>query len=156
MLSDNHKLLTSRAAPLSDFARLVRRLHIDGPLLGGLLLICGFGLFILYSAVGESNRLLVNQAIRLGVAFGAMLVVAQMSPDFLRRWTPWGYAAGIALLVLVLIKGEVAQGAQRWLDLGVRFQPSEAMKLGVPMMAAWFCTIARCHPGSASYSSLPC
>ena len=138
MLSDNHKLLTSRAAPLSDFARLVRRLHIDGPLLGGLLLICGFGLFILYSAVGESNRLLVNQAIRLGVAFGAMLVVAQMSPDFLRRWTPWGYAAGIALLVLVLIKGEVAQGAQRWLDLGVRFQPSEAMKLGVPMMAAWF------------------
>jgi rod shape determining protein RodA len=138
LLSDNHQLLTSRTAPLSDFARLVRRLHIDGPLLGGLLLICGFGLFILYSAVGESNRLLVNQAIRLGVAFGAMLVVAQMSPDFLRRWTPWGYAAGIALLLLVLIKGEVAQGARRWLDLGVRFQPSEAMKLGVPMMAAWF------------------
>ena len=138
LLSDNQQLLTSRAAPLSDFARLVRRLHIDGPLLGGLLLICGFGLFILYSAVGESNRLLVNQVIRLGVAFGAMLVVAQMSPDFLRRWTPWGYAAGIVLLVLVLTKGEVAQGARRWLDLGVRFQPSEAMKLGVPMMAAWF------------------
>jgi len=138
LLSDNNQLLTSRAAPLSDFARLVRGLHVDGPLLGGLLLICGFGLFILYSAVGESNRLLVNQAIRLGVAFGAMLVVAQMSPDFLRRWTPWGYAAGIVLLVLVLTKGEVTQGARRWLDLGVRFQPSEAMKLGVPMMAAWF------------------
>ena len=138
LLSDNQQLLTSRAAPLSDFARLVRRLHIDGPLLGGLLLICGFGLFILYSAVGESNRLLVNQAIRLGVAFGAMLVVAQMSPDFLRRWTPWGYAAGIVLLVLVLTMGEIGQGARRWLDLGVRFQPSEAMKLGVPMMAAWF------------------
>ena len=138
LLSDNQQLLTSRAAPLSDFARLVRRLHIDGPLLGGLLLICGFGLFILYSAVGESNRLLANQAIRLAVALGAMLVVAQMSPDFLRRWTPWGYAAGIVLLVLVLTKGEVAQGARRWLDLGIRFQPSEAMKLGVPMMAAWF------------------
>ena len=138
LLSDNNQLLTSRAAPLSDFARLVRGLHVDGPLLGGLLLICGFGLFILYSAVGESNRLLVNQAIRLGVAFGAMLIVAQMSPDFLRRWTPWGYAAGIVLLVLVLTKGEVTQGARRWLDLGVRFQPSEAMKLGVPMMAAWF------------------
>jgi rod shape determining protein RodA len=138
LLSDNHQLLTSRAAPLSDVARLVRRLHIDGPLLGGVLLICGFGLFILYSAVGESNRLLVNQAIRLGVGFGVMLVVAQMSPDFLRRWTPWGYAAGIVLLVLVLTMGEVGQGARRWLDLGVRFQPSEAMKLGVPMMAAWF------------------
>ena len=138
MLSDNQQLLTTRAAPLSDFARLIRRLHIDGPLLGGLLLICGLGLFVLYSAVGENNRLLVNQAIRLGVAFGAMLVVAQMSPDFLRRWTPWGYAAGIVLLVLVLLYGTVGQGARRWLDIGIRFQPSEAMKLGVPMMAAWF------------------
>jgi len=138
MLSNNQQLLTPRAAPLSDFARLMRRLHIDGPLLGGLLLICGLGLFILYSAVGESNRLLVNQVIRLGIAFVAMLVVAQMSPDFLRRWTPWGYAAGVVLLVLVIFYGTVGQGARRWLDIGVRFQPSEAMKLGVPMMAAWF------------------
>jgi len=116
----------------------MRRLQIDGPLLGGLLLICGLGLFVLYSAVGESNRLLVNQVVRLGIAFVGMLVVAQMSPDFLRRWTPWGYAAGLILLVLVLTSGEVSQGARRWLDIGIRFQPSEAMKLGVPMMAAWF------------------
>ncbi|MGI9249295.1 MAG: rod shape-determining protein RodA [Woeseiaceae bacterium] len=116
----------------------MRRLHIDGPLLGGLILICGFGLFILYSAVGEDNRLLMNQAIRLSVAFIAMLVVAQLPPDFLRRWTPWGYIAGLILLVLVLVSGEVGQGARRWLDLGIRFQPSEAMKLGVPMMAAWY------------------
>jgi rod shape determining protein RodA len=137
-ISSSDRLLTTRTAPLSDFGRIMRRLHIDGPLLGGLLLICGFGLFVLYSAVGESNRLLVNQVIRLGVGFIAMLVVAQMSPDFLRRWTPWGYLAGIVLLVLVLTQGEVGQGARRWLDLGVRFQPSEAMKLGVPMMAAWY------------------
>jgi rod shape determining protein RodA len=138
LLSDNRQLLTTRAAPLSDFGRLMRRLQIDGPLLGGLLLICGLGLFVLYSAVGESNRLLVNQVVRLGIAFVGMLVVAQMSPDFLRRWTPWGYAAGLILLVLVLTSGEVSQGARRWLDIGIRFQPSEAMKLGVPMMAAWF------------------
>ncbi len=137
-LADAKPLLAAKAAPLSDFASLMRRLHIDGPLLGGLILICGFGLFVLYSAVGESNRLLMNQTVRLGVAFGAMLVVAQLPPDFLRRWTPWGYLAGLALLVLVLIAGEVGQGAQRWLDLGIRFQPSEAMKLGVPMMAAWY------------------
>ena len=136
--AESTRLLTAKAAPLSNFATLIRRLHIDGPLLGGLVLICGFGLFILYSAVGESNRLLMNQAVRLGVAFLAMLVVAQMPPDFLRRWTPWGYAAGLVLLVLVLITGEVGQGARRWLNLGVRFQPSEAMKLGVPMMAAWY------------------
>ena len=137
-LSETQRMFTPRAAPLSDFGSVLRRLHIDGPLLGALLLVCGFGLFILYSAVGENNRLLVNQAVRLGVAFIAMLIVAQLPPDFLRRWTPWGYIAGLALLVLVLTAGEVSQGARRWLDFGVRFQPSEAMKLGVPMMAAWF------------------
>ena len=136
--TDTTRLLTSKGAPLSNFAGLMRRLHIDGPLLGGLLLICGFGLFILYSAVGESNRLLMNQSVRLGVAFVAMIVVAQMPPDFLRRWTPWGYIAGVILLVWVLISGEVGQGARRWLNLGIRFQPSEAMKLGVPMMVAWY------------------
>ncbi len=137
-LSDTTRLLTSKAAPLSDFTGLMRRLHIDGPLLGGVLLVSAFGLFVLYSAVGESSRLLANQAVRLGVAFVAMIVVAQMPPDFLRRWTPWGYIAGIVLLVLVLISGEVGQGARRWLDIGIRFQPSEAMKLGVPMMVAWY------------------
>lgn len=137
-LSETQRMFTPKAAPLSDLGSLLRRLHIDGPLLGGLLLVCGFGLFILYSAVGESNRLLMNQVIRLGVAFVAMFIVAQLPPDFLRRWTPIGYIAGLILLVFVLTVGEVSQGARRWLDFGVRFQPSEAMKLGVPMMAAWF------------------
>jgi rod shape determining protein RodA len=76
--------------------------------------------------------------VRLAVALAAMFVLAQFPPDFLRRWTPWGFAAGLVLLVLVLTTGEVGQGARRWLDLGVRFQPSEAMKLAVPMMAAWY------------------
>ena len=137
-LTEGQRLLTPKAAPLSDFARLMRRLHLDGPLLGGLLLICGFGLVILYSAVGESNRLLMNQVVRLCVGFVAMFIVAQLPPGFLRRWTPWAYVAGILLLVLVLTRGDVGQGARRWLDLGIRFQPSEAMKLAVPMMAAWF------------------
>ncbi len=137
-LSDTQRLITGKVAPLGDFGRLLRRLNVDGPLLGGILLICGLGLVVLYSAVGESNRLLMNQVIRLGVALVAMIVVAQMSPDFLRRWTPWGFLAGLVLLVLVLTTGEVRQGAQRWLDLGIRFQPSEIMKLAVPMMAAWY------------------
>jgi rod shape determining protein RodA len=137
-LSDTQRLLTGKTAPLGDFARALRGLHIDGPLLGGLLLICALGLVVLYSAVGENMRLWLNQLIRLGVALVAMLVVAQFSPDFLRRWTPWAYIGGLVLLVLVLIAGEVGQGAQRWLDLGIRFQPSEIMKLAVPMMAAWY------------------
>jgi rod shape determining protein RodA len=116
----------------------MRRLNIDGALLGSLLLICGFGLIVLYSAVGESARLTVNQFVRLGVAVIAMLVVAQFPPDFLRRWTPWAYVAGLLLLVMVLAAGEVGQGARRWLNIGIRFQPSEMMKLAVPMMAAWY------------------
>jgi rod shape determining protein RodA len=136
--SDSQRLTTGKAAPLGEFARLMRRLNIDGPLLGGTLLICALGLVVLYSAVGENMRLWVNQIIRLGVALVAMFVVAQMPPDFLRRWTPWAYLGGLILLILVLTTGEVGQGAQRWLDLGIRFQPSEVMKLAVPMMLAWY------------------
>lgn len=131
-------MLWSKGQPTRSFSGLVRKLNIDGPLLIGLLLISAFGLIVLYSAAGESSVLIINQAVRLGVALVAMLVVAQLPPDFLRRWTPWAYVAGLVLLVLVLTKGEVGQGARRWLDVGVRFQPSEAMKLAVPMMTAWF------------------
>ena len=137
-LTDTQRLVTGKAEPLGDFSRALRRLHIDGPLLGGLLLISAFGLIVLYSAVGENMRLWLNQVIRLGVALVALLVAAQVSPDLLRRWTPWAYLGGMVLLVLVLVTGEVGQGAQRWLDLGIRFQPSEIMKLAVPMMAAWY------------------
>ena len=136
--SDTQQLLSDKAAPLRSVGHIFRRLRIDGPLLGGILLICALGLVVLYSAVGESMRLWTNQVIRLGVALIAMVIAAQMSPDFLRRWTPWGFVGGTVLLVLVLTTGEVGQGARRWLDLGIRFQPSEIMKLAVPMMAAWY------------------
>jgi rod shape determining protein RodA len=135
---ETQHLSLSGTEPVSRFSRLAGRLNIDGPLLGGLLLICGFGLLVLYSAVGENSRLLVNQAIRLGVAIVAMFVIAQLPPDFLRRWTPWAYLIGLILLLLVLTTGDIGQGARRWLNIGIRFQPSEAMKLAVPMMTAWF------------------
>ena len=137
-LSDTHRLITRKRAPLGDFGRALCRLNIDGPLLGGLILICALGLVVLYSAVGENMHLWLNQVVRLGVALVAMIIVAQIPPDFLRRWTPWAYLAGTVLLVLVLTTGEVGRGARRWLDLGIRFQPSEIMKLAVPMMAAWY------------------
>jgi rod shape determining protein RodA len=135
---DTRRLLERRAAPLGDMARVLRGLHLDGPMLGALLLICGFGLVVLYSAVGQNMDLWIQQCVRLGVALVAMIVAAQLPPDLLRRWTPWGYLLGLALLSMVLLRGEVGQGARRWLDLGVRFQPSEIMKLAVPMMAAWY------------------
>ncbi len=136
--SDTSLLFERKSAPLSDAARIMRRMNIDGPLLGGVLLICGLGLVVLYSAVGEDADLLFHQCVRLFAAFVAMFVVAQLSPDVLRRWAPWCYFLGLGLLTLVLLVGEVGQGAKRWLDLGIRFQPSEIMKLAVPMMAAWY------------------
>jgi len=136
--SDTSRLFERKSAPLSDLARILRRLKIDGPLLGALLLTSGFGLVVLYSAVGQNMDLWLQQCMRLAVALVAMLLVAQFPPDLLRRLSVWGYLAGLSLLLLVLASGDVGQGAQRWLNLGIRFQPSEIMKLAVPMMAAWY------------------
>lgn len=124
--------------PLSRAALLMRRLHIDAPLLTLVAAICALGLIVLYSAVGQNTEVWLRQCARLGVGLVALVLTAQLSPAFLRRWTPWGYLGGLALLVLVLMLGETGHGAQRWLDVGVRFQPSEIMKLAVPMMAARF------------------
>ena len=135
---DTPHLFERKSAPLSDAARILRKLNLDGLLLGGLMLICGVGLVVLYSAVGEDMDLTLQQCLRLFVAIVTMLVVAQIPPDVFRRWTPWGYLLGLGLLILVLLLGEVGQGAKRWLDLGIRFQPSEIVKLAVPMMAAWY------------------
>jgi len=64
----------------------------------------------------------------------AMVLLARVNPNFLRRSTPWLYAAGCVLLLMVAAIGHVGLGAQRWLNLGLfRFQPSELMKLAVPM-----------------------
>jgi len=137
-LSKKQRIYSPRSSGAPSLSRLIRNLNIDIPLLGSLLLICGFGLFVLYSAAGESSVLLINQAIRMGIALIAMLIVAQLPPDLLRRWTPWAYFGGLVLFVLVLTMGDIGQGARRWLNIGVRFQPSEAMKLAVPMMTAWY------------------
>jgi len=128
-----------RPRPISVAQRLLTGLHLDGPLLFGILLVSSFGLFVLYSAGGQNSDLLVRQAIRIGVAVFVMLIIAQIPPKILRMWAPWLFVIGIVLLALVLIMGEVGKGAQRWLDIGVlRFQPSELMKVAAPMAAAWY------------------
>ena len=118
---------------------LLADLHLDLPLLTGLILLCGFGLVVLYSANGQNMGQIQGQLFRLGTAFAAMFVLAQVPPASLRRWSPWLFGVGILLLLAVLMVGYVGKGAQRWLDLGLfRFQPSELTKLAVPMMIAWF------------------
>ena len=114
-------------------------LHLDLPLLTALLILCGFGLVILYSASGENMDMVYKQSVRLGIAFVAMLMVAQIPPQQLRRWSPLIFGIGVVLLIAVLVAGHVGMGARRWLNFGFfRFQPSEVMKLALPMMLAWF------------------
>ena len=118
---------------------LARGLHVDVPLLVGLLLLSAVGLIVLYSASGQNMDVIVRQLIRLTAGFAVLLVLAQIPPQQVARWTPWLYGLGLFLLLAVLLMGEVGKGAQRWLDFGVvRFQPSEIMKVAVPMMVAWY------------------
>ncbi len=126
-----------RSADVPGLARILAGLHLDGLLVTSLAAIMAIGLLALYSSVGESTWLVVNQVTRMGAAVVAMVALAQIDPAWLRRVSPWVYAVGLVLLGMVLLSGDVGKGAQRWLDLGVRFQPSEIMKLGVPMMLAW-------------------
>lgn len=114
--------------------------RVDLPLLAALAAAGVLGLFVLYSASGQSTSLVFGQALRLGVGFAAMLVIAQVPPDWLRLIAPWLFGLGVVFLLLVMGFGDTAMGAQRWLDLGlVRFQPSELMKLAVPLtVAAYF------------------
>ncbi|MBL1141818.1 MAG: rod shape-determining protein RodA [Proteobacteria bacterium] len=116
---------------------LSQRLHIDFPLLSGIIILCLIGLVILYSAGGQDIDLVYRQAIKLSIALIGMIIVAQLPPAVLERWSLWLFIFGVVLLLLVIFFGDVGKGAQRWLDLGIfRFQPSEIMKLTVPMMVA--------------------
>ena len=116
-----------------------QKLHIDFPLLLGILSLMALGLFIVYSAGGQSIDIVYRQAVRLGVAIVVMLAVAQIPPLVYRKWAVPVFVLGLLMLVAVLLFGHVGKGAQRWLDLGfMMFQPSEIMKLIVPIMIAWF------------------
>ncbi len=117
----------------------VRGFHLDIPLISALLILSVVGLCILYSASGQDMNIIVRQLIRLGIGFAAMFLLAQVPSHHIERWSPWIFSAGLGLLIAVLVIGEVGKGAQRWLDLGFfRFQPSEIMKIAVPMMVAWY------------------
>lgn len=137
---DYQRQLTSRDADIVRGRGLFERLHLDPVLLVLLVIQIVAGLFILYSGSDGSWETVQRQIIRFGLAFVVMFVFAQLDPLVYRRWSPWLYGVGMIALVAVLVAGVGAKGAQRWLHLpGIpRFQPSEFMKLGVPMMLAWY------------------
>ena len=126
----------------SDLARrpaISERYHIDFPLLLLLLALTVFGLVVLYSASGQRLGAVIRQAEYFVIAYVVMLAAAQVSVQRYRRWSPFIYGAGVVLLLGVLVFGVGAKGAQRWLSIaGFRFQPSELMKLAMPLMLSWY------------------
>ncbi len=132
---------------LSSGRRLLYRFHIDLPLWIGIILLSAMGMVVLYSAGDKSIDLLNRQFVRLFIAFIVMIAVAQIKPSTLKHWAPWMFGIGLLMLIAVLVLGEVGKGAQRWLNLGLfRFQPSELMKIAVPVMTAWYLAEAPLPP----------
>jgi rod shape determining protein RodA len=103
----------------------------------GLLALLTVSMMVLYSSGGEDIGLSIRQAVRMLIAFVVMFIAAQIHPDRLRDLAYWIYGVGLLLLIAVLLFGDIGKGAQRWLDLGfMRFQPSEIMKIAVPLLVA--------------------
>ena len=115
---------------------LQQRLHIDFPLLLAFLAIFMISLTAIYSASNSNIDAVVNQAIKILISISAMAVVAQFSPLSYGRVGPWLFLLCLVLLILVLVIGETRNGATRWLNIGLSFQPSELMKIAMPLMIA--------------------
>jgi rod shape determining protein RodA len=115
-------------------------IHLDMPMLLLLLIISAFGLLILYSAVGQQIEPVISQGMKILVGLVAMVVIAQISPIVYMRLAPWIFLIGLIALVLVYFLGVEVKGSRRWLRIPgiVTFQPSEIMKLMLPLILAWY------------------
>ena len=112
---------------------------IDSTLLMLLLTLSMVGLAVLYSASYDVPARLATQLVSLAVALTAMWIVAQVPPQTMMRFAVPAYVVGLGFLIAVALAGDVVNGARRWLHVGVtRFQPSEMMKLALPLMLAWY------------------
>ena len=125
---------------LTAGGRTLRALGLDGPLTGVLAIIVAIGTLVVYSASGQNWKMVEHHLANIGIAVVAMLALAKFAtPQYLRLFAPFAYLLGVMLLIVVELTGHIGKGAQRWLDIGfMRFQPSEIMKLAVPMVCAWY------------------
>jgi rod shape determining protein RodA len=113
--------------------------HLDRPLLVGILLLLLISLLVLFSADNASADQALKQLVNIGVAFTLMWLIANLPLNYLMRSAVPVYLLGLVLLVGVALFGEISHGARRWLNIGVAtIQPSELMKIGVPLMMAWY------------------
>jgi len=122
-------------------ARLLKRLfsHLDAPLMGLLGVLLLVSLATVYSASGGGMDKVLAHLVNMGIALGTMFLVSHVPPQRLMQFAVPIYIVGLLLLLGVALFGVVVNGSRRWLELGVtRIQPSELMRLAVPMMLAWF------------------
>ncbi len=113
--------------------------HLDPFLMAVIATLLGIGMVVLFSASGGNLSRVAGQLLNVGVAVSVMWVAANVPPQQLARLAVPVYAVGLALLIGVALFGEISHGARRWLNVGVtRIQPSELMKIGVPLMLAWY------------------
>ena len=113
--------------------------HVDAPLLGAILLLMAVGLIVIFSGSNQSPARVSNQMVSMLVALAVMYTFANIPPHYLTRLALPLYVLGVLLLVCVALFGDIANGARRWLHVGVtRIQPSEIMKIAVPLMLAWY------------------
>ena len=117
-----------------------QKLHIDPWLCLFLFLNALLGLTVLYSASAQDVELVSKQAMSFGIGFIVMLSLAQIPPKVYQAFSPYFYIFGLLSLIAVMLFGEVRMGARRWIDIPGfgSVQPSEFMKIGMPMMIAWF------------------
>ena len=121
--------------------RLMQRLCLDPILFSAIVLLCMISLLALYSAGGQETELIIKQSLRLALGFGVLLVTAQISPATWHKITPWFYGLGLLVLIVAFFYGVEVKGAQRWINLGLfHFQPSELIKLALPLMLARYCS----------------
>lgn len=132
----------------SNYSHHNKRHYIDWWLLGFIVILMVYGLFILYSAGGWV--LVKKQMVRLLLGLIVMLFLAQVKPEKLAGITPWLYFITVILLLAVLFFGYESKGAQRWIKIGIRFQPSELAKLTIPLVLAWFYRFRVLPPGFKS------
>lgn len=144
-MSEHYQYRFLRHAPRDGTTMQMRptrfeRLHIDLWLLFLLLLAALVGLITLYSASAQDWGMVIRQAISFGIGLVVMLTLAQIPPRIYQGFSPWFYTMGLLLLLAVMLIGEVRMGARRWIGVPGfgSVQPSEFMKLGMPMMIAWF------------------
>ena len=125
---------------ISQKESFLQRIHLDPWLSLFIFLTALLGLTTLYSASGQDTLMLYKQIMSFCIGFIVMFTLAQIPPKVYETFSPFFYIFGLLSLVAVFVIGEMRMGAQRWISIpGIgSIQPSEFMKLGMPMMAAWY------------------